>query len=138
MAARLAGALSFVNIVWGAAIVGVTASAGPALAILSAPLAGALLAVLRQFAEVVKRIALAVQPLWEVLMYATCLYVIGERALQSCRRCQMKSHSGATCQRTSPPSTGEAALLMRQSSRRLARWPQRSRRACRQALCSRG
>lgn len=37
VAARLAGALSFVNLLWGGAILGITVSVGPTLAIVCAP-----------------------------------------------------------------------------------------------------
>lgn len=53
-------------------------SIGPTFAIVAAPVAGALLAALRRVAIVAANIALAAQPLWELAMYAACLYIIGE------------------------------------------------------------
>ncbi len=49
-------------------------SIGPTIAIVAAPVAGAL----RRVAIVAANIALAAQPLWELAMYAACLYIIGE------------------------------------------------------------
>ena len=86
-AARLLGALSLVNLVWALAIAGVAVSAGPALAVLAAPLRRLLVAALEHAALLVVRLVAALHPLWEIAAYTACAYIIGVTPRQSARCC---------------------------------------------------
>lgn len=77
VAARLAGALSFVNLMWAGAILGIAISVGPALAIVCTPAFRVAKQLLERAAAIVANVAKAAEPLWEVAIYAGCLYIIG-------------------------------------------------------------
>lgn len=79
--AHLLGVFSFVNALWCIATLGVTVSVGPALAVVFGPVVARLAAVvqplLRAAAQALLRILTVLKPVYEVLAYAICLYIIG-------------------------------------------------------------